>query len=91
MTINQLLNELEHQGIKLAADGERLQIQAPKNALNPNLLARISEHKSTILTMLRQRHPAESIVPTMMLFALTTSGSVAVAGTRIFTLPMPFP
>ncbi|KYG03734.1 hypothetical protein BE21_50170 [Sorangium cellulosum] len=92
MTINQLLNELEHQGIKLAADGERLQIQAPKNALNPSLLARISEHKSTILTMLRQRLPAESIVPAPaerhVPFPLTDiQGSYWLGRTGAFTVP----
>jgi len=54
MSANHLLSELVGLGIKLSADGERLQIQAPRGALSPELRTRITQHKEPLLALLRR-------------------------------------
>ncbi|EYF04310.1 non-ribosomal peptide synthetase [Chondromyces apiculatus] len=58
MSISQLLSDLARQGIKLLADGDQLQIRAPRGTLSADLRGRIVENKSAILSLL-QRDPLE--------------------------------
>ncbi len=53
MNVTQLLNELAQQNIRLAADGDRLNVRAPRGALTPWLRDRLTEHKSAILDLLQ--------------------------------------
>lgn len=56
-----VLADCDAHGIRLAlADGGGLAIDAPKDALTPNLLARLKEHKADLLVMLR---PAPEVAP----------------------------
>ena len=48
-----MLLELSQRKIKLWLDGERLRYKAPKDALTPELLAQIKEHKPKIIDFLR--------------------------------------
>lgn len=49
-----LLADCDAHGIRLAlADGGRLEIDAPQNALTPDLSARLKAHKAALLVMLR--------------------------------------
>jgi hypothetical protein len=56
-----LLADCNAQGIRLAlADGGGLEIDAPQDALTPDLLARLKAHKADLLAMLR---PALDLAP----------------------------
>lgn len=52
MSVVELLLDLRRLGIRLEADGERLRY-TPRDALTPDLLARLKEHKADILASLR--------------------------------------
>ncbi len=54
MTINELLNELSEDGVKLWVDGEQLRIRANKGIITPEKREMISEYKAEILERLRQ-------------------------------------
>lgn len=56
-----LLAECDAHGIRLAlADGHGLEIDAPQDALTPDLLDRLKAHKGDLLAMLR---PAPRVAP----------------------------
>ncbi|MCO6458767.1 MAG: hypothetical protein J5I93_25955 [Pirellulaceae bacterium] len=53
-TLADLLADCDAHGIRLAlADGDGLAIDAPQDALTPDLLARLKAHKADLLAMLR--------------------------------------
>lgn len=52
MTLPQLLAELARLGVRLQADGERLQF-APKAALTPKLAEQLKANKPAVLAYLR--------------------------------------
>ena len=54
----QLLARLGALDIRLALDGERLTVNAPKGALTPELRAELGQHKVAILEHLRRHPPA---------------------------------
>lgn len=58
MTAAALLAELRALGATVAADGDRLAIDAPAGALTPALLARLRAHKPLILATLAADEPA---------------------------------
>lgn len=58
-----LLADCDAHGIRLAlADGGGLEIDAPQDALTPDLLARLKAHKADLLAMLR---PAPDLAPAL--------------------------
>jgi len=53
-TLADLLADCDAHGVRLAlADGDRLSVDAPQEALTPDLLALLREHKAEILALLR--------------------------------------
>ncbi|MDJ0517578.1 MAG: amino acid adenylation domain-containing protein [Trichodesmium sp. MO_231.B1] len=59
-TINELLNELSEQGVKLWTDGEKLRIRANKGVITPEKQQMISEYKAEILEQLQQNNTGAS-------------------------------
>ena len=57
MTAEDLLAHLRSLGIEVWADGDWLRYNAPKGALTPDLRAELTNHKSEILTLLRESNP----------------------------------
>ena len=51
--VDQLLLELSQRKIKLWLEGDRLRYKAPKDALTPELLSQVKEHKANIITFLK--------------------------------------
>jgi hypothetical protein len=52
MELQELLDELKQRGVRLERDGEKLRITAPKGALTPELISRISISKNELLSEL---------------------------------------
>ncbi|MGI0485826.1 amino acid adenylation domain-containing protein [Pantanalinema rosaneae CENA516] len=61
MDLHSLLTTLSHQGIKLSADGDSLQVDAPKGALTLELRDLLVQQKTEILTLLRQHRVSASV------------------------------
>lgn len=61
MTAAKLLADLRAQGIRLAINGDRIHIDAPKGKLTPELRAVIVEHKAEILAILAAETTSTSI------------------------------
>lgn len=61
MNLHLLLNTLSNQGVKLAANGDSLAVDAPKGVLTSELRDSLIEHKAEILELLRQN----SLNPTL--------------------------
>src|SRR5947209_5661476 len=53
--VTELLTEIAHQGIQLSADGDQLNIRAPKGVMTSALATRLTQHKAAILDLLRNR------------------------------------
>ena len=54
MDLHSLLTHLSTQGVKLAANGNSLDVDAPKGVITPNLRQALTEHKAEILLWLHQ-------------------------------------
>jgi amino acid adenylation domain-containing protein len=65
MNLHLLLNALSNQGVKLAANGDALAVDAPKGVLTLNLRDSLIEHKAEILELLRQNN-LNSTIPTIV-------------------------
>ncbi len=63
MNRNELLTELNQQGIKLSVKNERLIIEAPKGVLTPKLRNSLAEHKLDIIRLLEQTEINTTSVP----------------------------
>ncbi len=62
LALTELLAECDARGIRLSPDGdEGLSIDAPQNALTPDLLARLKAHKADVLALLRPVRDAARI------------------------------
>jgi hypothetical protein len=57
MTLLNLLVDLADRGIRLAPAPGGLEIDGPRDALTPDLLARLRDHKQELLTLLRHPQP----------------------------------
>ncbi|WP_013334459.1 hypothetical protein [Gloeothece verrucosa] len=62
MSIAELIKDLNHQGIKLWVDEDKLKIQSPKGALTEQIYAKLSKHKPEILTYLQQNNSPKTEV-----------------------------
>lgn len=56
MDLHLLLTTLSNNGVKLAADGESLDVDAPKGVITPELRRSLVEHKAEIIQLLHQNH-----------------------------------
>ena len=54
MRAEEILQELSQRGVRLAADGERLCIDAPKGAVGEALFHELRQHKPEVLALLRR-------------------------------------
>ncbi|MCB0207973.1 MAG: amino acid adenylation domain-containing protein [Anaerolineae bacterium] len=63
MTVTPLLDHLAQQGIKLWADGDRLRIRGPEEALTSELQNTIAENKVEILSWLKADHGESRTLP----------------------------
>jgi thioesterase domain-containing protein/acyl carrier protein len=58
--IDRLILELSQRKVKLWLEGDRLRYKAPKDALTPELLAQVKEHKADIITFLQEATHSKS-------------------------------
>ena len=65
MNLHLLLNTLSNQGVKLAANGDSLAVDAPKGVLTSELRDSLIEHKAEILELLRQNTLNPTTLPTI--------------------------
>ncbi len=65
LTVTDLLGELAQRGIRLSAQGNQLQLRAPKGALTPDLREQLAVQKGEILRLLHARADLErlSVLP----------------------------
>lgn len=66
MNIHLLLDNLAQKGVKLAAKGNSLEVDAPKGILAPELRESLIEHKADILELLRQNSLNPAVLPTIV-------------------------
>lgn len=66
MNIHLLLDNLAQKGIKLAANGNSLDVDAPKGTLTSELRDSLIEHKADILELLRQNSLNPAVLPTIV-------------------------
>jgi amino acid adenylation domain-containing protein len=66
MNLHLLLNTLSNQGVKLAANGDSLAVDAPKGVLTSELRDSLIEHKAEILELLRQNSLIPTALPTIV-------------------------
>lgn len=66
MHLHLLLNTLSNQGVKLAANGDSLAVDAPQGVLTSELRDSLIEHKSEILELLRQNSLNSTTLPTIV-------------------------
>ena len=59
MTATEILSELERRGVRLEVVADRLRFR-PKEAVTPELVEVLKQHKGEILTVLQSRQPATS-------------------------------
>lgn len=58
-TASLLLDELALLDVRLRPEGEHLRVDAPRDALTPDLLDRLRQHKPALLTLLREPQPLQ--------------------------------
>ena len=63
MSLAELLSELNRRGLEVWADGEQLRLRGPKGAANQELRQALSQRKSELLTLLRERDRAKDESP----------------------------
>jgi len=66
MNLHLLLNHLSNQGIKLAANGDSLAVDAPNGFLTPEVKDSLIDHKTEILELLRQNGLNTTTLPTLV-------------------------
>lgn len=68
MELHSLIDTLSHRGIKLAAKGNTLEIDAPKGAITTDLKVALASHKLEILRLLNQNNNSVSFrdLPTIV-------------------------
>ncbi|MGL4618100.1 amino acid adenylation domain-containing protein [Chroococcidiopsis sp.] len=66
MNLHLLLNALSNQGVKLAANGDSLAVDAPKGVLTTELRDSLIQHKAEILELLRQNSLNHTTLPTIV-------------------------
>jgi len=68
MDLHLLLTTLSNHGVKLAANGDALEIDAPKGVITPELRRSLAEYKAEIIQLLRQNHQFDrsTALPTLI-------------------------
>lgn len=54
MNVSELLENLNHQGVQLWADNDKLKINSPKGLLTPEIRIQLAERKTEILAFLQK-------------------------------------
>ncbi|WP_375500591.1 hypothetical protein [uncultured Nostoc sp.] len=60
MNVSELLENLNHQGVQLWADNDKLKINSPKGLLTPEIRTELAERKTEILAFLQKTNDAAS-------------------------------
>ena len=60
MNTLEFLSKLRDLGIQIATDGNKLQCNAPKNALTPQLRSELAERKQEIIDLLKNNNLVDS-------------------------------
>ena len=60
MNVSELLENLNHQGVKLWVDNDKLKINSPKGLVTPEIRAKLAERKTEILAFLRKNEEPAS-------------------------------
>jgi epothilone synthetase B len=55
MTSRELLQDLEHLGVRAAVRGDNIHLRGPKDANTPALRERVRAHKAELLSLLASR------------------------------------
>ena len=63
MNIHLLLNNIAQKGVKLASNGDSLDVDAPKGVLTPELRDSLIKHKAKILELIRQNSFNSTALP----------------------------
>ncbi|MCV3216658.1 amino acid adenylation domain-containing protein [Plectonema radiosum NIES-515] len=63
MNLHSLLTDLSHRGVKLSANGNSLDIDAPKGVITPELRDSLAKHKAELLTLLQQNGTSTTSLP----------------------------
>jgi pyochelin synthetase len=63
MNLHSLLTNLSHRGVKLSANGNSLDIDAPKGVITPELRDSLAKYKTELLTLLQQNGTSTTSLP----------------------------
>ncbi|AUS99569.1 hypothetical protein CLI64_03735 [Nostoc sp. CENA543] len=63
MNLHTLLTDLSHRGVKLSANGNSLDIDAPKGVITPELRDSLAKHKAELLKLLQQNGTSTTSLP----------------------------
>jgi pyochelin synthetase len=63
MNLHSLLTDLSHRGVKLSANGNSLDIDAPKGVITPELRDSLAKYKTELLTLLQQNGTSTTSLP----------------------------
>ena len=63
MTSVELLQTLQENGVSLAIQGDRLKVDAPAGALTLELREAVAAHKTSLMTLMSQRHSEANQLP----------------------------
>jgi hypothetical protein len=63
MTSVELLQTLQGKGVSLAIQGDRLRVDAPVGVLTPEMREVIAAHKTSLMTLMSQRHTEPTQLP----------------------------
>ena len=87
MTLDGLLTELREKKIELWVEGDRLRYRAPDQALTPELLERLRQHKPELINFLRAATPgSESRKPVLQPVARPARLPLSFAQERLWVL-----
>ncbi|MBE8987830.1 non-ribosomal peptide synthetase [Nostoc sp. LEGE 12450] len=65
MNLHSLLTDLSHQGIKLSANGNLLDIDAPKGVITPEIRNSLAKYKAELLALLQDNGTSLTSLPTI--------------------------
>ncbi|MCC5608951.1 amino acid adenylation domain-containing protein [Nostoc sp. CHAB 5834] len=63
MDLHSLLTNLANQGVKISANGDLLDIDAPKGVITPELRNSLAKHKAELLALLHQNGTSSNYLP----------------------------
>ncbi|MCC5635072.1 amino acid adenylation domain-containing protein [Nostoc sp. CHAB 5844] len=66
MNLHSLLTDLSHRGVKLSANGNLLDIDAPKGVITPELRDSLAKYKAELLALLQRNSTSTTSLPTIV-------------------------